>query len=232
MPYPHRLTRRHVHVLLLGLLCLLMTRIAMATEEPKFQTLIEDGDFEIRKYAPMLIAETVVDGDMDAASSAGFRRIADFIFGNNRAPGSDQSAKIAMTTPVTSEPQSARIAMTAPVTAEPQAATRMQGATQWRIHFVMPSQYTLATLPKPNNPNVQVREVPEKYFVVHRYSGFNTMARVQSKLDETLAWINGRSLRMKGPPQLSRYDPPWTLPVFRRNEIMVEIEAPPASNRP
>ncbi len=199
---------------------------AMATEEPKYQTLRQEGDFEIRLYAPMLIAETWVEGDMDAASNAGFRRIADFIFGNNQVSGPDSSAKIAMTAPVTIEPQSAKIAMTAPVTVEPQADAAMSSASRWRVHFVMPSQYTLATLPKPNNPQVTLREVPEKFFVVHRYSGFNTQSKVQNKTEETLQWIQRQSLRVIGTPQLSRYDPPWTLPMFRRNEIMVEIAAP------
>jgi len=203
----------------------------MATEEPQYQLLRKDGDFEIRKYAPMLIAETVVQGDMDTASSVGFRRIANFIFGNNEAPVAQQPAKIAMTAPVTIEPQSAKIAMTAPVTIEPQAAASMQGTTNWRIHFVMPSQYTPATLPRPKDANVRVREIPEKFFVVRRYSGFNGQGRVQKEVEQTLAWISSQQLKPQGAPQLSRYDPPWTLPMFRRNEIMVEIEPIPSTTQ-
>ena len=212
--------------LTMGLIGACLTWTAMATEEPQYQTLRQEGDFEIRRYAPMLIAETVVEGDMDAASNTGFRRIADFIFGNNRTTGSDASAKIAMTAPVTAEPQSTKIAMTAPVTVEPQAPTSMQAAMQWRIHFVMPSHYTLTTLPQPNNPQVQIKAWPAKTYVVHRYSGFNTISRVQTKTDETLAWLQREGLKAVGAPQLSRYDPPWTLPMCRRNEIWVAIEAP------
>ena len=215
-----------IFALALGFMGACMTWSAMATEEPKYQTLRQDGDFEIRRYAPMLIAETTAEGDMDAASNTGFRRIADFIFGNNRAAGTDASAKIAMTAPVTVEPQSAKIAMTAPVTVEPQSSMNMQAAMQWRIQFVMPSHYTLATLPQPNNPLVQIKERPAKTYVVHRYSGFNTLNRVQTKTDETLAWLQREGLQALGSPQLSRYDPPWTLPMFRRNEIWVEIETP------
>lgn len=217
-------TRFFAHAMAMVGVC--MTLNAMATEEPKYQTLRQEGDFEIRRYAPMLIAETTVEGDMDAASNTGFRRIADFIFGNNRAAGTDAASRIAMTAPVTVEPQSVKIAMTAPVTVEPQADTGMHAATQWRIHFVMPSTYTLATLPQPNNPQIQIKELPAKTFVVHRYSGLNTLSRVQTKTDATQAWIQQQGLKTLGPPQLSRYDPPWTLPMFRRNEIMVEIEAP------
>lgn len=215
----------------LSLLCVWFAHPAMAIEEPRYQVVLQDGDFEVRQYPSMLVAETEVEGDMDQASNAGFRRIADFIFGNNQAPGTDQSAKIAMTAPVTVEPLSAKIAMTAPVTIEPQSPdTQVQQAQKWRVHFVMPSAYTLATLPKPNNSAVRIREIPGQHMVVLRYSGFNTMARVQSKTDETLQWLQQHSLKALGTPQLSRYDPPWTLPMFRRNEIMVEVETPAAAH--
>jgi hypothetical protein len=200
---------------------------AMAIEEPKYQVVLSEGDVEIRHYAPMLIAETVVEGDMDEASNQGFRRIADYIFGNNQKADSGQASKIAMTAPVTVEPRPTKIAMTAPVTVEPQSAqSDVKAANVWRIHFVMPSQYTLDTIPKPKNDSVTLREVPGKHVVVLKYSGFNTLARVQQKTDEALAWARARSLQIVGTPQLSRYDPPWTLPMFRRNEIMLEIAAP------
>ena len=210
-----------------SLLVLLCIGQAMAIEEPKYDVVQVDGPFEIRKYAPILIAETFVDGDMDEASSKGFRLIADFIFGNNQVTDSNASSKIAMTAPVTAEPVSKKIAMTAPVTAEPQSSeSTMQAAKKWRIHFVMPSQYTLANIPKPKNDAVTLRDVPSKFFVVHSYSGFNSLSRVQAKTDEALEWANRKALKVLGPPQLSRYDPPWTLPMFRRNEIMVEVAAP------
>lgn len=214
--------RLNTHTLLALLVGFLGMESAMAIEEPKYEVRTSQAPFELRHYAPTLIAQTLVEGDMDAASNKGFRSIADFIFGNNLAADSEQAAKIAMTAPVTVEPQSSKIAMTAPVTIEPQLGS----AQQWRVHFVMPSQYTLATIPKPKNSAVTLHELPSKYFVVHRYSGFNTVARVQEKTDEALAWAKQQSLKVVGTPQLSRYDPPWTLPMFRRNEIMVEVAAP------
>jgi hypothetical protein len=214
--------RLNTHTLLALLVGFLGMESAMAIEEPKYEVRTSQAPFELRHYAPTLIAQTLVEGDMDAASNKGFRLIADFIFGNNLAADSEQAAKIAMTAPVTVEPQSSKIAMTAPVTIEPQLGS----AQQWRVHFVMPSQYTLATIPKPKNSAVTLHELPSKYFVVHRYSGFNTVARVQEKTDEALAWAKQQSLKVVGTPQLSRYDPPWTLPMFRRNEIMVEVAAP------
>lgn len=214
--------RLNTYTLLALLVGFLGMESAMAIEEPKYEVRTSQAPFELRHYAPTLIAQTIVEGDMDAASNKGFRLIADFIFGNNLAAGSEQAAKIAMTAPVTVEPQSSKIAMTAPVTIEPQLGS----VQQWRVHFVMPSQYTLADIPKPKNSAVTLHELPSKYFVVHRYSGFNTEARVQEKTDEALAWAKQQSLKVVGTPQLSRYDPPWTLPMFRRNEIMVEVAAP------
>jgi hypothetical protein len=218
--------RPYLASLILGL-GLLWIKPAMAIEEPKYEVVTADAQFEVRHYAPILIAETFVEGDMDAASSKGFRLIADFIFGNNLSSDTDKKSKIAMTAPVTVEPQSSKIAMTAPVTVEPQAAeSSMKTAKTWRINFVMPSQYTLATIPKPKNNAVTLREVPSKYFIVHKYSGFNSASRVQAKTDEAVEWATKRSYKIIGTPQLSRYDPPWTLPMFRRNEIMIEIAEP------
>ncbi len=214
----------------------------MATEEPKFETVSRHGHIELRRYTPFIVAETFVEGDMDAASGKGFRAIADYIFGNNVATGQASAPgaeKIAMTAPVTLEPVEAqakpasqKIAMTAPVALEPlPAATQvgaqpqaMQGANRWRVHFVMPSAYTLATLPKPNNPAVALREVPAKTWAVLSYTGFNTEAGIQQRTDELVAWLAERHIKTIGSPQLARYDPPWTLPMFRRNEIMLETQ--------
>ena len=206
---------------------LLMTHPSAATEEPKYEVIKTDGAVEIRRYKPMLIAETEVQGDMDGASRKGFRLIADFIFGNNQGPNSPEEAKIAMTAPVTVEPQSTKIAMTAPVLAQPVAGdTNMQTADKWRVQFVMPSQYTLASIPKPKNNAVKLKEVPGKYFVVLSYSGLNGVAKVQEKTNETIQWAQQHGWEIAGNPQLARYDPPWTLPMFRRNEIMLEVLAP------
>ena len=202
---------------------------AMAVEEPKFEVLAQDGRFEVRRYAPLIVAETWVDGDMDTASSKGFRAIADYIFGNNTTPQSQQSSKIAMTAPVTVAPQGqpTQLAMTAPVTVKPTAnAPGWVAAQRWRVQFVMPSQYTLATLPQPNNAAVSLREVPGKTVAVATYSGFNTDRRIQKETQGLLAWMQTRQLVATGPAQLARYDPPWTLPIWRRNEIQIEVIAP------
>jgi len=200
---------------------LLWTGTLMATEEPKFESLRKEDKVEIRRYGPVIVAETIVDGDMDSASNRGFQLIAGYIFGNNE--------RIAMTAPVVAEAQSSaeKIAMTVPVSIEPQIAddSKMAGAQRWRIHFVMPSQYTLATLPKPLNPQVKLREIPAKTYAALTYSGFNTESKVQEKTDQLLDWLKTQKIETIGKPQLARYNPPWTLPFLRRNEILQEIKA-------
>ena len=212
--------RLNTHTLLALLVGFLGMESAMAIEEPKYEVHISQAPFELRHYAPTLIAQTIVEGDMDEASNKGFRLIADFIFGNNLAANSEQAAKIAMTAPVTVEPQSSKIAMTAPVTIEPQLGS----AQQWRVHFVMPSQYTLETLPKPNNPQVTIKSIPSQKFAVLRFSGLVDEEKMAKRVAELKEWTGNKKLKTLGNPELARYNPPWTLPFLRRNEVMVEIE--------
>lgn len=218
--------------LITSLLIGIWTTNAMATEEPQYNVVTKDQskEIELRHYAPKLIAEVVVEGDLSEASSKGFRLIADYIFGNNQVANSEDSGKIAMTAPVTVAPQSSKIAMTAPVTVNPAVTSADQTSFEqngtWRVDFVMPSEYTLANIPKPNNDAVKLREIPEKYVVALTYSGFNSTSNIQNYITETLDWAKNQGFKVIGTPQLARYNPPWTLPMFRRNEIMVEVAKP------
>ena len=200
---------------------------ALAIEEPKFKVLNQDAGFELRQYAPFIVAETWVDGDMDAASNKGFRIIADYIFGNNKAPQSSQSSKIAMTAPVTLAPdaQPLKLDMTAPVSLQPAVEASNWVQTQrWRVQFVMPDKYTLESLPLPNNGAVKLREVTAKTVAVAKYSGLNTDSRIRKETQALTDWVKARKLVSSGQPQLARYDPPWVLPMLRRNEIQLEIK--------
>jgi SOUL heme-binding protein len=206
-------------------LTVLTTHPAMAIEEPRYEVIEKSGDIELRAYAPMIIAEAIVEGTLDQASSQGFRLIADYIFGGNIARSGAPGEKIAMTAPVTieskseskSEPQSQKIEMTAPVRVEPKDGAE----NKWRIHFVMPSKYTLATLPTPKNPRVTLREMPAQKSAVMVYSGFNGEEKLKQKTAALQTWMNERKLVATSAPQLARYDPPWTLPFMRRNELMI-----------
>jgi len=155
---------KRAHSIILAGLCFLFASSVMALEEPKYTVIESSPPFELRQYAPMIVAEVYADGDMSDAGSKGFRLIAGYIFGKNQsktklADDPQDSEKIAMTVPVTMEPKpgsSEKIAMTAPVTME----TQKTSPGQWRMFFVMPSKYTLANLPTPTSPEVKLREIP------------------------------------------------------------------------
>lgn len=191
----------------------------MAIEEPNYNVLETSGNFELRAYDSMIVAETVVSGSMNKASNTGFRVIAGYIFGDNTS-NSGGSEKISMTSPVTmeqeseSESRSEKISMTAPVT---MAADN----GKWRVHFVMPSEYTLDTLPKPNNSAVTLREVPGQQVATVRFSGRASKEKTAAKTADLLAWLASKKITPTGKPELARYNPPWTLPFLRRNEVMV-----------
>ena len=191
----------------------------MAVEEPKFETVLKDEAFEIRRYPPLVVATTQVPGDMDAASNRGFRTIADYIFGNNVATPAGASAKIAMTAPVTLSPVTS-------ATPAANTAPADMAAEQWQVEFVMPGQYRLDTLPRPKNEAVTLRELPARTTAVLNYSWLNSEAKVQQKIEDLRAWMKARQLEPLGPPRLARYDPPWTPPMWRRNEIQIDIRSP------
>ena len=186
----------------------------MATEEPKYSVLEKESPFELRSYEPMILAEVQVEGDLDEASSQGFRLIAAYIFGQNQA-----SQKMAMTAPVTIDEQSVKsekIAMTAPVGIE-------SSAGKWTVSFVMPSQYSMETLPKPLNPTVRLRQIPATKRAVITFSGFYNPQKVAEKTLELESWMRARNIQANGSPHFARYNPPWTLPFMRRNEVMLNV---------
>jgi len=203
------------------LISLLIASTALAIEEPKYTILEKSEPFELRSYAPRIVAEVKVDGDLDAASSQGFRLIAAYIFGKNQV-----SEKIAMTAPVgiesSDQNKSAKIAMTVPVAIEG-ARSFEDASNQWTVSFVMPSEYTLATLPKPLNSEVKIRVVPAEKRAVITFSGFNSAEKAQAKTQLLQDWIKTKNLKTTGDPQFARYNPPWSLPFMRRNEILIQV---------
>ncbi|WP_295633070.1 heme-binding protein [Novosphingobium sp.] len=210
---PARTTRIWRWLAALGLLIVLAITgtSVMAIEEPKFTLSSRDGAFEIRDYQGAVAAEVTVTGDQKTAASKGFRLLAGYIFGSNTG-----QRKIAMTAPVAQQPTSEKIAMTAPVTQTP-----TNGA--WVVRFTMPSSYTLDTLPRPNNSQVHLRQLPPARFVALRFSGLARPATVAERTAELMAFVQARHLKALGPASLAQYNPPWTPWFMRRNEVMVQI---------
>jgi hypothetical protein len=184
-----------------------------ATEQPTYTVLERSGGVELRQYSPRLVAETTVKGDEVSARNEGFRVIAGYIFGANQG-----RAAIAMTSPVAQSPARAEtIAMTAPV-----AQSAGQGG-EWKVQFFMPAKYTLATLPKPNSALVRITELPAQRFAVLRFSGLAGRGTVASKTEDLKAKVAALGWTVAGAPVTWFYDPPWTLPPMRRNEVALPI---------
>lgn len=182
-----------------------------ATEEPAHTTVIKDGNFEIRDYDPVIVAEVEISGDMRRAGNSGFRPLADYIFGNNTS-----RAKIDMTAPVT-RVKSDKIAMTAPVT------RTASSDDAWTVSFVMPTEWTMQTLPVPNNPDVTLREVPSEMLATVKFSGIGRERVFTQKQAALEAWIEEQGYEKAGPARYAGYDAPYVPGPFRRNEVMIPV---------
>jgi hypothetical protein len=210
--------RKKIYVSLVIIVAVLLVAAAAAgpimsrVEHPDYKVTMNDGAIEIRAYGPMIAAEAEVKGERKIAINEGFRLIAAYIFGANTP-----NAKIAMTAPV--QQQSAqKIAMTAPV-------TQQTTGDSWTVRFIMPSSWTLETLPAPNDPLVRLKLVPARSMLAIRFSGTASDSLIQAKTDELRRYAADKKLATTGEPLLAFYNPPWTLPLFRRNEIMLELAA-------
>lgn len=171
--------------------------MAADIEEPDFNVLDQFGEVEIRLYEPTIQAQTTLESN--GATSSGFRRLAGYIFGAN-----EDAMEIAMTAPVQETLNTPR-----PVMA-----------------FTMPGSYSLEDLPQPNAPDITLREIPSKTVAVIRFSGWATESRIESKTATLLAELEKQQIEPVGELTLNQYNPPWTLPFLRRNELVVEIASP------
>lgn len=173
----------------------------MAVEEPFYNVLLDDSPFEMRAYDEFIVAETDLDGSFDSASRQGFRRVASYIFGGNKSTNG----------------LSEKIQMTAPVTVTP-------NQDNWKLHFVMPQNYSLKDLPNPTDKKVKIRVVNEHVAAVIVFSGWTNELKISEKTDELKNWIVNQGYQVVGPTQIARYNDPFTLPWLRRNEIIIKIK--------
>lgn len=197
-------------------------------EEPKYTTVSEASGYEIREYASYIVAETTVSGaeNRDEAASKGFPIIAGYIFGDNT-----KKDKIAMTVPVnTEESTSEKIAMTVPVNIEKIAMTvpvnteKEAGSGAYKISFVMPSKYTLETLPEPNDKRVELRKVPARKVAVRRFGWTTSESAFKKQEAELLEALGRDGVETVGTVNVARYNTPWTIPFMLRSEVQIEVK--------
>jgi hypothetical protein len=204
--------RQSAALLLLNLVLLALGGIdAVATEEVKYRVLESSGDFELRQYESSLGAETTVEGDFHEVGNEGFRRLFDYISGKNR-----KKQSIPMTAPVSQEASSEKIPMTAPVNQE-----KVGGA--WRITFLMPSAFTMETLPEPLDSRVKLVKIPGRLMAALNYSGTWSRERYEEKEQRLKELIRQRGLKIEGEPVFARYNPPFMPWFLRRNEVLIPV---------
>ncbi len=182
-------------LLLIGVGALFVASSRAAYETAQYAVVSKQGDIELRRYAPMIVATTELKlEDRDN----GFGRLFRFISGEN-----ESKQKIAMTTPVFM-----------PSNAEGQAMT---------MQFVLPAEVGKEGAPKPNASNVTMESRPGGLFVALRFRGYGSQEKQQRALETLLAWIKTTGRSAKGPPIFAYYDPPWTPEFLRRNEVLIEV---------
>jgi effector-binding domain-containing protein len=201
--------------LITAILLLLITgaTTAMATEEAPYTIIKTDDIFELREYAPQVLAEIIVDGDLEGAGNKAFRPLFRYISGDNKSRG-----KISMTAPVSQEQKGEEISMTAPVSQQ-----SVQG--KWAVSFMMPASFTMETLPTPDDPNIKLRQVPARRVAAVRYSGFWSEEKYLLNKEKLEKWIKENRFTVTGEPVWARYNAPFTPWFMRRNEILIPVSA-------
>jgi len=195
---------------LLSITLAAMPLFSQAIEEPDYDVIRSSDDFELRRYAPYVVAEVVLDASAEDAGSQAFPILAGYIFGKNKG-----AKTFAMTAPVTQAPMPVRMDKAASVT-EAAVAGRM------RVQFVLPKWVTLATAPEPIDSRVQLRLEPGGTWAVIRYSGTWSEANYLEHLGDLRASLNAAGVATQGEPMLARYNSPFTPWFMRRNEIWLQ----------
>lgn len=183
-----------------------------AAEEVPYTVVRTDGDFEIRDYGPVVVARTSAAGGFDGSTNESFGRLFDYISGAN---GGER--EIAMTSPVYREAEGTEISMTAPV-------FREGGDAGMAMEFALPAGTTLETAPVPTNPAVELVEHPPVRMAVLTYSGSSGAEKAATMTEALLGRVEAEGLTPTGPVRAAGYNPPWTIPALRRNEVMVAVE--------
>ena len=200
-------------IILIAALITITVGNTMAAEEALYSVSVQQDKLEIRDYEPSIVAEVVVNDSFEDASGAAFRKLFNYISGDNTG-----RSKIAMTSPVTQKQESEKIAMTSPV-------GQRKSDQGWVISFMMPDSYTMDTIPLPDDPSVVLREIPAYRAAAIRYSGRWSEKAYRKQLSLLLQWIEEKNLEITGEPIWARYNAPFTPWFMRRNEILIPVHA-------
>lgn len=205
--------------ILLGIIAMLVyVYVIQNVETPDYQVVAKDGDFELRDYPPLVVAEVSGSGSRQQSLSKGFGPLARYIFAKER-----RGDRIAMTAPVQQRAVAPdeKIAMTAPVTQTP------ADDGNWTVQFIMPSKYELKDLPTPGNEQVRLDKIPARRVAAVRFSGRTNDQAIAEQQARLKAWMAERGLEPRGEPIYAYYNDPFTPGPLRRNEVMFEVSSQP-----
>jgi hypothetical protein len=180
-------------------------------ETPKYSVIKKQNEIETRQYPAYIHAEVVIDEKQyQSAIGKGFDVLAGYIFGNNVS-----KQKIEMTSPVQAS-QSEKIAMTTPVT--------VTGESSFTVAFIMPSTYTLETLPQPKDNRIHLRPIPARSMAAIRFSGFFQQDKIQKNKQRLSQWLQEQGIETEGDFIVAGYNPPWVPGFLARNEVLIQIK--------
>ena len=187
--------------------------INTGTEQPKYELIERIGNsVEIRRYAPRIAAEATIDVTKSSnPRGEAFRIVAAYIFGANKG-----KKKIDMTSPVEIKTTGEKIAMTAPVEVN-------KSEKRLAMRFFMPTRYSREELPESTDSRVSLVDIPSETAAVLRFTGSTSDAAVSARAAELLKLLRGTNWKIEGTPTAFFYNPPWTIPFLRRNEISVAV---------
>ncbi len=200
---------------LIGIIAMLVyVYVIQNVETPDYQVVIQDGDFELREYPPLVVAEVSGSGSRQQSLSKGFGPLARYIFAKERG-----GERIAMTAPVQQRAVASdeKIAMTAPVTQTP------SDDGKWTVQFIMPAEYSLNDLPPPGNEQVRLDQIPARRIAAVRFSGRTNDQAIAEQQQQLKDWMSARDLEPRGEPIYAYYNDPFTPGPLRRNEVMFEV---------
>ncbi|MBS1955214.1 MAG: heme-binding protein [Cyanobacteria bacterium SZAS-4] len=181
-------------------------------EEPDYEIIEKSQDIELRKYPAVIAAQVELEGTWENSADQAFRILAGYIFGKNIP-----RQKIAMTVPVTESGASEKIAMTVPVT-----SAKSDGKMIMR--FYMPSKYRLETLPEPIDGRIKFLKVAPASYAVIKFSGFASRENIDRHEAKLKRFVQEKNLTVNGSTVHAFYNPPWTLPFLRRNEVWIPFD--------
>ena len=182
------------------LFIILLEGFVMAIEEPKYTVIKDYGVFELRDYAPYIVAQTKVTGKPEDMGSKAFKTLAGYIFGNN-----EEKTKMSMTAPVLQE----------------DATSRKDTAL---FSFVMPEKFSMQTLPRPINENIVIKQIASRTVAALRYNGSWSLEKYKKNENKLLELLEQNGFKIVGKPVFARYNSPFSLWLFRRNEVLVEVK--------